>query len=133
MKGSWSVYQRSLILSLWTHNAVIPILNSEPTNFFDEYLLWFRFQLANWEKNTCLGPIRFHFQLPKLRKFSVKHGETNWWKHLMNSLFTVVNLNSDGMKWPTTPIYTLLSNILALALKKLSNLDYPMFSLIFGT
>ena len=30
---------------------------------------------------------------------------------------TVVNLNSDGMKSPTTPIYELLNNILAWALK----------------
>ena len=34
---------------------------------------------------------------------------------------TVVSLNSDGMKCLTTPIYTLLSNILVSALKKVSN------------
>ena len=31
---------------------------------------------------------------------------------------TVVNPNSDGMKWLTTPIHTLLTNILESALKK---------------
>jgi hypothetical protein len=46
---------------------------------------------------------------------------------------TVGNLNCDGMKWLTTPIHTLLSNILVSALKKVSNWDYPMLSPIFGT
>ena len=42
------------------HQIVSPISNSESKNFFNEYLLWFLFQLANWEK-TCFGPIRSLF------------------------------------------------------------------------
>ena len=40
---------------------------------------------------------------------------------------TVVNLNSDGMKWLSTSIYTLLSNILVSALKNVSNWDNSYF------
>ena len=58
-------------------------LNSEST-FFNEYLLWFLIQLANWEKENWFGPTLF--QLLKLRKIR----EANWWKHLMNSLKVLV-------------------------------------------
>ena len=39
-------------------------------NFFNEYLLWYLFQLANWEKTLVLNQweVCFLFQLLKLRK-----------------------------------------------------------------
>ena len=36
------------------HQIFSPISNYESKNFFTEYLLWFLFQLANWEKNSVL-------------------------------------------------------------------------------
>ena len=37
------------------HQILSPISNSESTNFFNEYLLWHLFQLANWEKPLVLN------------------------------------------------------------------------------
>ena len=52
-----------------------------------EYLLWFLFQLTNWGKklvwtNKKMG----YFNCSIWGKFMRKIRETNWWKHLMNSL-----------------------------------------------
>ena len=49
------------------------------------------FSTGKLRKNR-FGPLRsyFLFQLLKLRKIHVKNSETNWWKHLMNSLYITV-------------------------------------------
>ena len=59
------------------HQILSPIPNSESTNFFNEYLLWFLFQLANWEKTLVLNQweVCFLFQLLKLRKI---RGKNSW-------------------------------------------------------
>ena len=36
------------------HQIVSPISNSESTNLFTEYLIWYLFQLSNWEKTPVL-------------------------------------------------------------------------------
>ena len=44
--------RNSLIHYGVVHQIVSPISNSESTNFFNEYLIWFLFQPANWEKTV---------------------------------------------------------------------------------
>ena len=58
------------------HQIVSPISNSESTNFFNEYLLWFLFQLSNLRKMAVLvwyNEKHFFFQLLKLRKIGGKN------------------------------------------------------------
>ena len=70
----------------------LPILNSDSTNLLNEYLLWFLFQLANWEKNLfgtnkkCV----FFFNCWNWEKFVEEISKTNWWKHLMNLLLVTM-------------------------------------------
>ena len=68
------------------HRYIEPISNSESMNLFNNYLLWFLFPPANWEKKSCFGPFYkqflFFFNCSNWDKNSV----TNLWKHLMNSL-----------------------------------------------
>ena len=56
------------------------ITNSESTNWVSEYLLWFLFQLANWEKKLFwTNKVCFLFQLLKLRKILGKNwGKQEW-------------------------------------------------------
>ena len=42
----------------WFHQSRIPSVNKK---FFDKYLLWFLFQMTNWEKKDSLGRIRSVF------------------------------------------------------------------------
>ena len=55
------------------------ISNSEATNFLNEYLLWFIFQLVNWDRD-CFGPIR------NLSSFSTVQTEKNSWKKFVNQI-----------------------------------------------
>ena len=76
---------------------VSPILYSETMNIFNEDILWFIFQLANWKtKTTYFGPIRnfvsFSTTYSTWKKFVEKNSETNWWTHLMNSLDTTSSM-----------------------------------------
>ena len=57
-----------------------PISNSESTNSFNKFLLWFLFQLPNWEKKNCFGPIRNLFSFSTA--LTQKNRVTNWWKEL---------------------------------------------------
>ena len=68
-------------------------------NYFNKYLLWFLFQLANWKKINFFGPMRGLFS------FSTARTEKNWCKKfvkklvktLMNSLKKWLALNSPIM------------------------------------
>ena len=54
--------------------------------FFNEFLLWFLFQVANWKKKTWTNNNAFFFfNCSNLGKLVEKIRETNWWKKLMNS------------------------------------------------
>ena len=68
-----------------------PISISESTNFFNSHLLWFLSQLANWEKKLFWTKKKFvfYFNCSSWKKIMEKISETNWWKHLMNSLLVV--------------------------------------------
>ena len=49
-------------------------------------LSWFLFQLANWDFFLTNKKFVFFFNCSNWERFVDKIGETNWWKHLMNSL-----------------------------------------------
>ena len=51
-----------------------------------EYLSWFLFQLANWERKALFGPIRNLFSFSAAQRFVDKIGGKKWWKHAINSL-----------------------------------------------
>ena len=69
-----------------THQIVSPILNFESSNYFNEYLLWFIFQLANWKKKSwTIKKFVFFFNCWNWENFMEKISEINWWKHVMNS------------------------------------------------
>ena len=72
----------------YQYQIVSPILNSESTNFFNEGLLRFLFQLETWEVENCVGPIRivFFFNYSNWEKFAEKIEKINWWKHPIYSL-----------------------------------------------
>ena len=64
--------------------------------FYNECLLWFLFQLANWE-NTCFQQIRSlssfliaQTEKNSWNKFVKKIREKNWWNYVMNSLKVLV-------------------------------------------
>ena len=68
------------------HQIVSPISNSESTNFFNEYLLWFLFQLASWEEKKMFWTNKiffFYFNCSNWEKFMEKFvkqiGENIWW------------------------------------------------------
>jgi hypothetical protein len=68
------------------HQIVSPISNSESTNFFNEYLLWFLFQLASWEEKKMFWTNKiffFYFICSNWEKFMEKFvkqiGENIWW------------------------------------------------------
>ena len=69
------------------HQIVSPISNSESTNFFNQYLSWYLFQLADWEKDKQFWTNRkfvFSFSTVQteknsLKKFLKQIGENIWW------------------------------------------------------
>ena len=83
------------------HQSRFTIYDLRITISFKEYLLWFLFQLANWGKIPVLDQkeVCFLSQLLKLRKICGKNSETNWWKHLMNSLRITNRCTSDRSLW----------------------------------
>ena len=98
LESSWTSPFKYNLKNWRYHQLVSPILNYKSTNFSNEYLLWFLFQVANWEKKPWFGPIRsffsffdfiwslFSFSTAQTEKTSwKKNRETNWWKHVMNS------------------------------------------------
>ena len=75
------------ILILKNHQIVSPISNSESTNFFDKYLLWFIFQQANWTNEEIV----FFFNCSNREKFVEKIvkqiGENIWWIRYLRKLW----------------------------------------------
>ena len=64
------------------------VVLSKNISIFKEYLLWFLFQLANWEKRLVWtnNKFVFFFNCSYREKLLEKISETDWWKSLMNSL-----------------------------------------------
>ena len=92
------------------HQILSPISNSESTNFFNEYLLWFLFSTGELRKNVCYEPMGslFLFQLLKLRKIR----ETNWWNYLIwlfkiQKLVTNCNVQTAHFLRQNRPFYQL--------------------------
>ena len=73
----------------WAHQIVSPI-----SNFFNEYFLWFLFQLANWEKTLLWTNEIFFSYCSNWEKIMYKIGETNWWKALMNLFYRWMTLKA---------------------------------------
>ena len=70
---------RSISFALRIHQIVSPVFNSESTNFFNKFIMIFKF-FSNGKLRK--NPVCFLFQLLILRKIRKK----NWWKYLMNLL-----------------------------------------------
>ena len=51
------------------------------------------FSIRKLRKKSCFGPLEFFLFLFQLSKFRKSH-ETNWWKHLMNSLRDYLSLQN---------------------------------------
>ena len=66
------------------HQIVSPISNSESTNFFNKYLLWFPFKMANWEKTLSATD-------KKIFSFSTLQTEKNSWNKLVKTSDEFVN------------------------------------------
>ena len=91
----WPLSHSLTLSSTWCeyniriHQIFSPIYKSGSTNFLKEYFFWFLFQLVNWEKKTVFMTNKkfvSFFNGSNWEKFVEKIRETNWWKHLMNSL-----------------------------------------------
>ena len=86
LKSSRQSVLQSLLTNSWD---VFTNLEFRIYDFFNEYLLWFLF---NWqtEKKKLFWTNKklvFFFNCSNWGKFVEKIRETNWWKHLMNSIF----------------------------------------------
>ena len=65
------------------HQIMSPISNSEFTNFLNKYLLWFLFQLSNWEKSVFSTNKKFIY-------FSTAQTEKNLWKKLVKQIGEII-------------------------------------------
>ena len=75
----------TFIVQWQIHQIVSPILNSESTNFSNEYLFWFLFQLGlcNWEKTVLFSFSTTYSNWEKFVEKNIKSNCPNWWNGIL--------------------------------------------------